>query len=157
MSKDPCFVSPLYFSQKSEDLFSLSSKFFFFNIFFFQIPDPFADRESVWPARVWRGRGEGEGGGVQQPHLAGQWSVVSGVWGRGRGPEPAVQGLITTNLEDLKLSNDSKQLCKMEKTLPGRKYYLNQIIRQERFWPFSNLVSTPAPSVRCLDVSGVKL
>ena len=113
MSKDSCFVSPLYFSQKSEDLFSLSSKFFLFNIFFFQIPDPFADRESVWPARVWRGWGEGEGGGVQQPHLAGQWSVR----GRGRDNPSASQGLITTNLEDLKLSNDSKQLCKMEKTL----------------------------------------
>ena len=45
MSKDSCFVSPLYFSQNREDLFSPSSKFFL-NIFFFQIPDSFADRES---------------------------------------------------------------------------------------------------------------
>ena len=47
--------------------------------------------------------------------------------------------------------------AKWRKLLPGRKYYLNQIIRQERFQTsiFESLFNTQ--SVTCLDVSGVKL
>ena len=116
MSKDSCFVSPLYFSQKSEDLFSLSSKFFFFNIFFFFKFQIRLLIEKVCDQPESGGAGERERVvEFSSPtwQVSGQWSVR----GRGRDNPSASQGLITTNLEDLKLSNDSKQLCKMEKTL----------------------------------------
>ena len=137
MSKDSCFVSPLYFSQNQEDLFSPSSKFFL-NIFFFQIPDSFADRESGWPAWVRRPRGKGESGGVQQPHLAGQWSLVY----RGRvqcdNPRP-------NRAHHSKLGG-FKSFEWFQTTLQnGENFTGSQTLPQSNYsvWPFLNHCSTP--------------
>ena len=143
MSKDSCFVSPLYFSQKSEDLFSLSSKFFLFNIFFFFKFQIRLLIEKVCDQPESGGAGERERVvEFSSPtwQVSGQWSVL----GAGPGQSLGLTGAHHDQLGGFKTFQwFQTTLQNGENFTPGRKYYLNQIIRQERFWPFLNLVSTP--------------